>query len=174
MLVRAKRFSIQLTNRTYWTTKIYLPFEGFCPSLSSSRKWLTAANPPLMTSIITMAPIIITFKGRLAPITSCPFTIGTATLLSQHREHFFKLGGGSEYGFPRRFDRDSSNPMWPFLTKKDTKRSHSCKSFSVEFFVSEKNVYHLHTIKIVDISKNVNKVNPIPVTAVQRFGLFQN
>ena len=43
--------------------------------------------------------------------------------------------------------------MWPFLAKKDTERSHSYTAFPVDFFVSEKNVHHLHTIKIVDISK---------------------
>ena len=40
-------------------------------------------------------------------------------------------------------------------------------------FLSPKKVHHLHAIKIMDISKNVDNVNPNPVTAVQRFGIFQ-
>ena len=41
-----------------------------------------------------------------------------------------------------------SNPMWPFLAKKDTERLHSCTAFPVEFSASEKNVTNLHAMKI--------------------------
>ena len=67
-------------DKSYWTTKIYRTFEGFCPSLSLSRQWPTAVNPPLMASIITMAPIIIIFKGGSRPISFRPYTIGAASL----------------------------------------------------------------------------------------------
>ena len=64
-----------------------------------------------------------------------------------------------------------SSPMWHFLAKIDIKRSHSCTAFPIEF-LSPKKVHNLHAIKIMDISKK-NEVNPNPVTAVQRFGIFQ-
>ena len=43
---------------------------------------------------------------------------------------------------------------------------------SLLIFCLHKNVYHLHTIKIVDISKK-DKVNPNSAAAVQRIGIFQ-
>ena len=52
-------------------------------------------------------------------------------------------------------------------------RSHSSTTFPVDFFCLRKNVHYLHTIKIVDISKKNDKVNPNPAAAVQRFGIFQ-
>ena len=33
-----------------------------------------------------------------------------------------------------------SNPMWPFLAKQDTERSHSCTASPVDFFVSKKKI----------------------------------
>ena len=60
-----------------------------------------------------------------------------------------------------------------FLAKKVTERSHSCTAFPVESFCLQKKVTNLHTIKIRNMFQEVKKVNPNPVTAVQRFGIFQ-
>ena len=54
----------------------------------------------------------------------------------------------------------------------NTERSHSCTAFPVEFFVSEKmsTIYTLS--RLWTFQKNINKINPIPVTAMQRFCIF--
>ena len=66
----------------------------------------------------------------------------------------------------------SSNPRWPFLAKKDTERSHSCTAFPVEFLSPKKCPPSTHYEDCGHL-KNINKVDPIPVTAVQSFGIFQ-
>ena len=74
-----------------------------------------------------------------------------------------------------------SSPSWPYLAQKNQStpilRSHSCTAFPVEFLPPKKmiRIFILLTYvsRFVTCFQKVKKVNPNPVTAMQRFECFQ-